>query len=284
MLIKQAPTTQFKLGLEKQGLQIFENAEVTIEFPIKDGKLLYELTPEEKEIVEAHYGMKLDDPANIQDWIDRVPISIKSTIDALDDKNPVDILKKGVLLGSGKLAPSLEDVKADPMADYTYVLFTEAQEDSEKLSVHKRYHLAIQDLLKLQKKRIKLLAVAKYILPSSVGIRNNEEKAYVKLTEWLDGEVEKITKSAAIAKFKQVLEMDELELFTTVDFKEAFAKNIIRRNGDGYFYNTISQTAYGKNQAECITFLTNPKNQDELGLNDKDDKDYSIRYQLKKHN
>lgn len=284
MLIKQAPTTQFKLGLEKQGLQIFENAEVTTEIPIKNGKLVYTLTPEEKEIVEAHYGMKLDDPANIQDWIDRVPISIKSTIDALDDKNPVDILKKGVLLGSGKLAPSLEDVKADPMADYTYVLFTEAQEDSEKLSVHKRYHLAIQDLLKLQKKRIKLLAVAKYILPSSVGIRNNEEKAYVKLTEWLDGEVEKITKSAAIAKFKQVLEMDELELFTTVDFKEAFAKNIIRRNGDGYFYNTISQTAYGKNQAECITFLTNPKNQDELGLNDKDDKDYSIRYQLKKHN
>ena len=284
MLIKQAPTTQFKLGLEKQGLQIFENAEVTIEFPIKDGKLLYELTPEEKEIVEAHYGMKLDDPANIQDWIDRVSINVKSTIDALDDKNPVDILKKGILLGNGMLAPSLEDVKADPMASYTYVLFTEAQEDSEKLSVHKRYHLAIQDLLKLQKKRIKLLAVAKYILPSSVGIRNNEEKAYVKLTEWLDGEVEKITKSAAIAKFKQVLEMDELELFTTVDFKEAFAKNIIRRNGDGYFYNTISQTAYGKNQAECITFLTNPKNQDELGLNDKDDKDYSIRYQLKKHN
>ena len=69
MLIKQAPTTKFRLGLEKQGLQIFENAEVTMELPLKNGRIVYQLTDEEKKIVEDHYGMKLDDPDNVQDWI-----------------------------------------------------------------------------------------------------------------------------------------------------------------------------------------------------------------------
>lgn len=284
MLIKQAPTNAFRLGLEKQGLQVFENAEVTTEIPLKNGKIMYDLTPEEKEKVEAHYGMTLDDPANVQEWIDRVHINIRATIDTLDITNPEDILKVGVLKANKSLAPNLEEAKANQMAGYKWVLYTEAQEDGAKLSVHKRYHNTIQELLKLSKKRTKLLAVAKYILPSSLGIRNDETKAYVKLTEWLEGKVETITKDAAITKLNEVINMDEHQLFVTVDYKEAVSKNIIRRNADGYFYNTISQTAYGKNQSECIKFLTNPKNQDELGLNDKDDKDYSIRYQLNKYN
>lgn len=276
--IKQAPTDRFMLGQE---LQYFENAEITTEIPLKNGRIPYTLTDEEKKLVESHYGLELDNPEHINLWLEKVTFETKPTIDVIDDTNPEHILKKGILLANNTYAPNLEAAN-DYMQGYKFVVYDEEQEAENKATLYEKYDEAIIKLGKLRKRKKKLLAVAKYILPSTTGIQSNVSKAYTLLRDWIDGKFDNTSRREAIDALIRTILMDEAELYVTVDFKEAYKRNIIRTDTEGYFINAASGTRLGKNQAEAITYLMNPKNQDELGMGKTSDKPYSIRYQLEK--
>lgn len=277
IFIKQAPTDQFRLG---HSLQYFEDAKITTEIPLKNGKITYILSKEEKKIVEEHYGLELDNPAHVTQWLDSVILDTKATIDVISKDDPESILKKGILLANNTYAPNLEAAQ-DVMKGYKFVLYDKDQEEGQKYTLNEVYHDAIVELAKLRKKKKKLLAVAKYVLPATVGIQDNDNRAYNSLTEFLDGKFEGKSRRKSIDEFMDALYMDETRLFVTIDFKEALRKNIIRTDSDGYYMNPLSGNRYGKTRDEVIDYLCNPVNQEELGLNNKEDKPYAIRYQLK---
>ena len=277
VFIKQAKTDQFRLG---SSLQFFADAELTTEIPLKNGRIVYQLSKEEKELVENFYGLELDNPAHTMEWLERVTLNTKPTIDVVNADDAESVLKKGILLANNTYAPSLE-ASQDVMKGYKFVLYDQGQEELQKYTLNEVFHKAIGELIKLRKKSRKLLAVAKYVLPATVGIQDNEERAYNSLTDFLDGKFEGKSRRKSIDEFLGALYMDETRLFVTIDFKEALRKNIIRTDADGYYMNPLSGNRYGKTRDEVIDYLCNPINQEELGLNNKDDKSYSIRYQLK---
>lgn len=277
IFLKQAKTDQFRLGMTNQ---YFENAVITTEIPLKNGRIQYRLSKQEKELVEEHYGLELDNVSHTSEWLDRVTLNTKPTIDVISADDPESILKKGILLANNTYAPSLEAAQ-DVMKGYKFVIYDQSQEEGQKFTLNEVYHKAIVELSKLVKKKKKLLAVAKYVLPATTGIQDNEQRAYNLLTEFLDGKFEGKSRRKSIDEFLDALYMDETRLFVTIDFKEALLKNIIRTDADRYYINPLSGNRYGKTRDEVIDFLCDPVNQEELGLNHKDDKPYAIRYQLK---
>lgn len=280
-VLKQAPTSDFRLGLEKEGLQMFESSFSTWEIPFTNGKFQTGLTPEEIEKVENYFNRKFNDPADFDFWNNYV-IEVKHTLNPYDLNNPKDLLEYSILKQLKVAAPSLEEAQ-NPMASYLFVLHNDREEQEIKATLYEKVDTAIVDLNKLRSTPKHLLAVAKYILPSNTGIGENTSIAYAKLRELINGDLTD-TRNSGVNKFMQVLNMDKQELYATVDFRQAVKENIVRKNMKQYYYNPLSQTVYGKNESEAIKFLLNPKNQDELGLGTKSDPNYSIRAQLKSNN
>lgn len=285
--IKQAnPHGKAKLGLEKSNLQLFEVTESTYEIPFVNNKWKHGLNEEELKIVENHYGHSFSNPEHYMFWASLTPFKIDHTIRSLDLTNPEDILLCGVLKEMKILAPSIEDSNNKVMANYLFALNIEGEEEELKLSIYQRFDKAIVSLTEVGKQPKYIIALAKYILPPSISI-NDSTKAYTKLREFLDCTLktnQNRSKKEALNIFENALEKDKGVLFTTVDFREAKKKNIIRLDSNNRLFNVSSGTVYGKNEEEAISYLLNPKNQDELGADKKGDKNYSIRYQLKQRN
>lgn len=280
--IKQAPPHSFKMGLEKSNLQLFEITTSSHVIPFVNNRWMHGLTKEEKELVEAHYGHSFDNPAHNDFW-GSIEFEIDHTVQGVDTKNPEDILKVAVLKAMSYLAPTLEDAQ-NPMANYLFVLTDQEEEEEMKATLYERTDSAIANLLEIKKSKKYMLAFAKYLLPTSLGMSEDVNKAYTKVREFLDLKLvtqTNTTKKAALSQFERALDIDKGVLYTTVDFRDAVKKNILRLNAENQFYNVTSGTVYGKNEEECISYLMNPKNQDELGTGTKTDKNYSIRYQLK---
>lgn len=277
-VLKQAPTGEFRLGLEKEGLQMFESSYSTWEIPFTNGKFQTGLSDEDKLKVEEFFNRKFDDPGDFEFW-SNYTIEVKHTLNPYDLENPRDLLEYSVLRLLKVAAPSLEEAD-NPMASYLFVLHNDKEENELKASLYERVDEAIVELNKLKTTPKHLIAVAKYILPSNVGIGSNDKMAYAKLRELVNGDLTDAKKTGVDTFFK-VLNMDKTELYATVDFREAVKQNIVRKNMKQYYYNPLSQTVYGKNETEVIKFLLNPKNQDELGTGTKSDTNYSIRAQLK---
>lgn len=279
IIIKQAPSNEFRLGLEKQNLNMFENTENTFEIPMDlGGKFLHGLNDEEKKIVEEHYNHQFDNKEHMEFW-SNLTFKLLGTLNALEPNHPETILQLGVLNAMKQTAPSLEDA-SNPMANYKWIVYKEGEEEEMKATYYEKLDDAIVQLSKLRSVKKYLLAIAKYLLPSSAGIGNNTEKAYVKLREFIEGKLTK-KKNEPVDKFLSSLNIDKELLYCTIDFRTAFRKNVIRKNSKGYYYNPLSSTEYGKNEDAVVKFLMNPKNQEELGTGGKDDPNYSIRYQLK---
>lgn len=278
VVLKQAPTTEFRLGLEKEGLQMFESSFSSYEIPFYQGKFQPGLTPEEKVIVEEYFGRKFDDSADFEFWNNYV-IEVKHTIMPYDLKNPRDLLHFSVLKQLKLAAPSLEEAN-NPMANYIFVLHNDNAEQEIKATLYEKVDEAIIELNKLKSTPKYLIGVAKYILPVNTGIGDNKTLAYSKLRELINGDLTN-GRNEGVDRFNRALALDKKLLYATVDFRSALRRNIIRKNVKGFFYNPLSQTVYGKNEQECVKFLINPKNQDELGTGTKNDTNYSIRTQLK---
>lgn len=281
--IKQAPTKEFRLGLEKQGLQYFEITESTYEMPFVKGKWQHGLTDSEKKLVEEHYGKEFDNPKDFDFWAYELPsFTLDHTVQGIDLKNPEDILKIGVLKAMKILASDIEETEHS-MAGYGFYISNTEDEEGHKASLYERRDQAIADLLDIKKSAKYIIAFAKFLLPPAIHI-GDANVAYTKIREFLDGKLKTTTsktKGGAIDSFNYTKEIEKTVLYATIDYREAVKRNIIRLNENQRYYNVATGTVLGKNEEECIKFLLDPKNQDELGMGTKSDKSYSIRNQLK---
>lgn len=280
--IKQAPTTEFKLGLEKQGLQFFEITESTYEMPYVKGKWCHGLDAAEKAIVEAHYGREFEAKEDFEFWANLGSFKVDHTVQGIDLRNPEDMLKVGVLKFMKILASDIEETD-QAMAGYGFYISNSEEEEEHKATLYERRDQAISDLLGIKKSVKYMVAFAKILLPPAIHI-GDAVMAYTKVREFLDGKIKTqktSTKGSAIDEFNKVKEIKKDLLYATVDFRDAVKRNIIRLNSDQRYYNLSTNTILGKNEDECVAYLLDPKNQDELGNGTKTDKPYSIRNQLK---
>lgn len=278
IVIQQAATDQFRLGLEQEGKQLYELAASTYEIPVVNGKLNHGLTPDEAKIVEAFYGLQFDNPDHRSSWTNIV-LEIKHSMKVINPSNPQDLLLLGVLKANGILATSTEDVQMDPQAKYVFVLRNEGDEERQKATLYERLDENITRLSQINKESKKyLMALAKYLTNSlTIG---TDQLAYTKLRDYIDGKYTR-TQKEALNRFETTLEMDKTRLYTIVDVKEALYRNIIRRDINQRFYNPLTTTVYGKTEEEVVDFLMRVENQDELGVG-VDAPPYSIRKQLTK--
>ncbi len=281
ILIKQAKPKSFKMGLEERGLSLFENAITTFDIPFTNNTFQHGLDSEDQAIVEKYFGWKFNEPADRENWMS-LTLELKHTINPLDPKNnPRDLLTISVAKTIGYAAENAEQA-ADPMSDYKFVIYNESEELEVTASYYGKLDEAIIQLAGMKNEKKYILAIAKYILPSAAGINQDTSKAYTKLREYINGDLTK-GKNEAVDNFLKVTGIDKKLLYVTVDFKEAYNKNIIRTNDKQQYYNPMSKSVYGKNEEAVIKYLMNVKNQDELGTGTSKDEPYSIRYQLKNH-
>lgn len=274
MVIRQNPTDRFRMGIEAENLRVFESGVTSFEIPMVNGKFEHGLSDGDRALVEAHYGATFANPSDAQLWRSLV-FHHNNYLSVKDPKSAESILQVSVMKVLGLACTS-----DDPNPDATFVITTDEFDDNAKMTATEKFDILIGKLLELKRTKKHLLAVAKYILPVSTGIGQNETVAYLKLREYLDGKLT-TTKKEALATFERVLEMDKTRLYVTTDFREAFQMNIIRRDNQNFFYNSISDTRYGKTEEDAITYLMDIKHQEEIGTWSADDASFSIRHQLR---
>lgn len=278
LAIKQAPTTVKFLG---HPIRHFEQTSSIHELAVIRGKYQHGLrNAAEIKLVEDHYGVPFD--RNNKDAVEfwsNFKVTLNHRVDALGSlDNAGDLLKVRMLQAKGKIAPSFDSI-INKESFAGFYLADEAEQTKMSATLYENRDEAISALVLLKKTPKHCIAIAKYLLPSSMVVKD-KDTAYVKIREYIEGKVV-TSKKGAILEFQDALALDKDVLYTTVDFNEAFKRNIIRRNSSGKFYNPMTSTEYGRNGDEAIAFLNNPKNQDELGTGGKTDKTYAIRYQLK---
>jgi len=274
--IKQAPTTSKKLG---HALRRFEQTSSSYEmmYDVSRKKWRHGLTEDEVKVVEKYYSRKFENPDDREFW-SGLSFEVRHDIDPIESiQHPPDLLKVRVLQVLGVVGDAISILEGESTADF--MLSDNVKETAMKASVYEKRDEAISKLIAIKKSKKYCMAVAKYLLPTTVRIDTLDD-AYTKIREYLDGNVIK-GKNEAIRKFNEACEMDKTLLYVTVDFNSALHKNIIRKNASNKFYNPMSGTEFGKNGQEAISFLMQPSNQDELGTGGVGDKDYSIRVQLK---
>lgn len=278
--IKQAPTETSVLG---QKIKKFPSTIAVIEIPqLQGGKWQHGLSPKDLKRVEEYYGVKFDNSPEAREfWTSaQFQFKLKHSGEPIGDiENDIpELLRFSVLKAATGAADSLEDVRdGNSVSDFVVVDTKSEMKDTAALS--RRRNEASYKLTVLSKTKKHLIAVAKYLYPPSNRI-DDADTAYVRLDQYIKGEVLKSQKEA-LTNFEEAFTLDKERLYTTVDFRQAFLKNIIRKNSNQRYYNVISTTEYGKTEAECVEFLLNPKNQEEIGTGGPSDNHYSIRQQLK---
>lgn len=280
MYIKQVKSTGKKLGLEKYGLSVFESATTTLDVPIVKGKVKLTLHEDQLKIIEDYYNVDLDSKEAVQRFKNEI-LELKHTLTALDPESAPDLLLLGSCITLGIVAPSMIALENSRSSSH-FVLVNEGEEEKKKATLYQKYDDAIVEVSKLRKSNKYMIAVARYLYHGRGFIPKDPDTAYMKIREFLDAKKNgDMGRNQSIDYFLNVLSKDKTLLYTTVDYREAVRLNIIRRNVNGQYVNTFSQTELGKNEDEAIQFLMNPKYLSELGTNSSKDLPTSIRYQLK---
>lgn len=281
-VIKQAKTSDFKLGLEVKGRQFFDNTTAVYPIPRLNKKWLHGLNEDQVKKVEKDTGRSFTNPSDNEFW-GGLEFEIDHNYDFVPTNDWKDVLKIGVLKNLGVLAGSLEEVRNNPNANYGYVLSDPKQEVQEKLTLTKKKYKAIEYLMEIKDSSY-LLYFAKYVLPKTLSLNEDEELAFQSLSEFIEGEIKERQGSTIkenLAKFQKAREMEKEDLILKVDIEEALKFNLIRLDKSKMYTNPLYGHAIGRNFNKVFEYFKDPKNQEELGLNMDTDNEYSLRYQLK---
>jgi len=279
-MLRQAPHNGgFRMGLEKSGHKMFPHASTSCGIPIVKGKWQHGLkTKEHIAMVERHYGDSFDNLGHDAIWRDLL-FDFNHNFSALDlEGNAEHVLQMGVLEAMGQATDDIEKA-LDPMSNYSFVYTNQSKENEMKAKAYEYYDNAIIALTKLKKNNKYMIAISKYVLPATVGISEDANRSYTKLREFLEGETKR-GRADNCQKFLHAMQMDKAKLYCIIDFRQAYKRNIIRKNTNGLYFNPISGVEYGKTEDTSIAYLLNPKNSDELGAGKNSDTNFSIRHQL----
>lgn len=280
IIIKQAPTNEFRLGMEEEGRQLYEVSSTSLEIPYVNGKFHHGLDPKDKETVEAFYGHQFDNPAHKEYWNNLI-FEVNHSLNPIDMNNPEDVLKASILKVSGLAVNHHDELRDNPNSRVLFIIADEVKEEEQKASIYEETDKAITRILELRtKNKGYLIALARFLVKDVIGWGDNADLAYTKLREYIEGG-HTVTKKQAVANFFQTLEMDKERLYVLNDVSQALRQNIIRRNSDAKLYNPLTGVVYGRNVEEAVDYLLKPENQQELGVG-KDAPPSSIRKLLNK--
>lgn len=282
MLMQQRKPNQDALlmGLEKLGMSVFPDCETTMEIPIVNNQFnLGFKDKKQKEDFEAYFGYKFDTPEG-QEFLANYEVKISHDVTAYDIRNKKDAFDLHILKangGMGIVAINEAVLEESPVDTFKFVVKDENQEVEERVKFKETKLQAFSELSKMKETNNKrLLTVAKYILGVTVGVGDNMSIAFDKLHDFIESNYRNAK------QFSDALKIDPEYLKTVVAIRDAIYRNIIR-NQNGQYVVYATQTPLGRNEEEVIRFLTDPKNQDILGLGLKDDSPTSIFAQLKSY-
>jgi len=284
ILIKEfANPSQFNLGLEKYGMAKWEGSDTVLDIPKVNGRYNFSnIPPDELKAFQEFFGVDFESKEG-KEFLDDYQIRISSGITALDMKNVEHRFQRYVLESMQTLvAPSLE-AALSPMARFKYYIADEVAETESRISKKEMLYEAATKLFTLKQDSPKyMVALAKYLLPANAGIGDSAVLAFDKLDKFINNELEiNAIKFSNARTFLATLKLDKEFIYVTVDVKMGILKNILRRDSDGWYFNTASGTKYGKNVSEIVDFLTNPKNIEELGTGTGSDAPYALRMLLR---
>lgn len=280
LVINQAPTTEFRLGLEQEGMQLNPSAETSFPIPNVRNRWAHGLNEEDRKLVEEFHGRRFDDPDAYQYW-NSIRFDWKNYLSSYDMDDPRNILMISCAKQTGLCAIDLEQIDNNPNARFSFVVHRSRELEEAKYSLYEKQDTAKAELLKVKRSSKKyLLALAYFCTPEPSEIGTNDALAYVRLRNLIEGEYTQ-TKVEGVDKFMAAKDMSKDRLYTAVNVRKAYRLNIIRRNGDRMYFNPMTNVEYGRTQEAVTDYFLNPKNQEEYGAV-KDPEPYSILAQLKR--
>lgn len=254
-------------------------------------KAIKELDKKRKEL-EARLGVTLD-----QDTTEGKDYWLNFTIDFdeleyLNKTNPYEELMMIVIRANAEdrsfpVALSKEQLGGDVINSKDYYVVDNEKELKDSVSKKVLYSKCVARLSDwFTTDETKLKNMAFLVLPRTIPITSKTDPGYLftKLSDHLDGTLYEDKRGySQIKTLTEFLEYDrlpteELDLKVTVD--KAIKYNIISKNtASGEYYNRVhSEYRYGKTLDDVYAYFKNTENQEELGINKKTDKEYSLKY------
>lgn len=271
------------MGLQDFGFVLYPDAETELEIPYVNNRFKLGsssetksgLTSQQKTKFENAFGVDFDTPDGqefLSNW--RIKINHLTTpVDRLNIEHEFNlcILQANDGMGIVNMKGTQND---DELARLPFVLIDENNELADKVTRTMTRNQAISELNNLQvKNKEKLVKIAKYLF--NLNAEFTVEAAYVKLDEFIT------SKTSNGETFLKTLKLDDEWIETTVLVKDSMNAGIIRRGEDQYYFNNASGVKLGRTIEEIVKFLSNPDNQDQLGIGSKNDQPYSLKSQLK---
>lgn len=272
VIVMQNPNLVGLGGFESLGKSLYPKTSVGFNIPVINKKLAINYSEEDKKTFENYFGFKFDSPEGIEFYGD-YQFTLPEHVTSFNLENPVDNFTYRTAVLLGYIVESKEDIKS-PMCNAIFYVHSSKLDAEEKAKTNRlkaKCLAKLDDLYENSSKEI--IWVAKYLFNSYTDW--NKDKALNELIEFIDKSTARNKNSEEVEK---ALNLNKNELKFVVDVKEAISRSIIRKNAKGNFYNTLTNTEFGKTLDEVLDFLR--LNDSEMGEGTKEDSHYTIRKQL----
>lgn len=271
-------TNLMKVGADPSNeLVLYPNTNVGMGLPIIGGRLAVNMPQEDRERIEKFFNKRFDTPDGIKFYDEEINIVIPSHLTSLNIKNANpkdddihDLLTYYAGIQLGFIAENQQKTLS-PICHALCYVYDAKGETTQKTSIIKDRSLLLATLVNLYENDARhLIAICKEMFGTFS--EWNKDNALDKLSLLLDDQT---NLKENIAKVQSFVNIPRDTLLLDVDIKEAMSnsRRIIRRSGTGIYYNTVSNTEYGRTHAEIRNFLL--ENIEEL-----EGAAYSIRTQL----
>lgn len=272
-LIKQRKPNEgeFLMGLENLEYVLFPDCETVLEIPMIRGKYNLGLTEEQQKTFEDYFNVKFDSPEGVE-FLSNYQIVLRHDVNPRDDRKMEHLFDLLVLKANNGMGAVQFTEDPNDIGRLPFVATNEQKESEEKMSKNQTRNKALSELEKLSNNKAKLTKVCKYIFDLNTQDLT-EQNAYNRLDAYIMG--------GQAEKFLHALTLDADYVDTVVTVKDAMTKGVIRLGQDQWYVNHANQTKLGRNLEEVVNYLSNPQNQDQLGIGNDKDLPYAIKRQLK---
>lgn len=237
-----------KIGRDGKTLTGFdENAidVISIEDDKEREKIQKQIKKDRKEL-ETLLGIELSVSSSF--W-DKFFVILTDEEIVLDPSNPMDKVKEKFLVANRYVAPSEDAIYNDERYNNCiFYMYREEEEMTKKVQKQKRKDKAKSKLFLLQEDNPnKLKTLAAYIFGFNIQADMSPEKAYEKLTEYLEVSDEKLQKTN-IDQFLAAVDLTQDEMMVKLILDKAVRKRIITqksgiyRRGDKILGNSYEET------------------------------------------
>lgn len=231
-------------------------------------------------------SLSLDDEDGIEFW-DEYTYTISDEPMQLDLGDPNDELKYIVIMANtsnNKVATSFSEAE---VGGYWFYVENKEVERGLELKRTEVFDNSIAKYIELKNTdSILLREICKYLLRNA----NKEDYSlvdmkvvYKDLRDYIDGAFnkEKKSKESFALEFLNAVDMDRMELMTRNIIDTALRYSIIRFDeGERKYYNKVNGLRYGRTVEDIYKYLSDPRNEAELGDESPNAKDDSIYRQV----